>query len=262
MYLYVKYGHVVDHITLRSSSAILSEEILHRIKSAENEIADFLSCIDIVDTVTNPTGLFKHVEAYAKSVGTEMFETTTRKNGETIEVFSHYEEHDPNLYTVVITDNLNLISGEHDRMLGKTLTKREAIEKYSYDYCRMMMSKRWRLPVVNIQQQAADSEKPQFTNKGENIIEKAEPSLDGLGDVKTTQRDHLVILGLFDPSRLKVDTYRGYRIDILQDSFRSLSILKNRYGATNKKFGLEFNPSSCYFTELEHPSKIDYKRYL
>jgi hypothetical protein len=58
----------------------------------------------------------------------------------------------------------------------------ETIEHYSTEYCRKQMSKHWGFTVVNIQQQASDKEKQQYTVKGDSIEDKLEPSLDGLGD--------------------------------------------------------------------------------
>ena len=90
--------------------------------------------------------------------------------------------------------------------------------------------------------------------RGDSINEKVEPSLDGLGDNKKSQRDADVVLGLFAPSRHNIEKHAGYDIVKLQDNYRSLSILKNRrFGVSNGRTGLYFDGRTNYFKELPRP---------
>ena len=113
---------------------------------------------------------------------------------------------------------------------------------------------------VNVQQQSSDKEKVQFTYKGESIESKLEPSLDGLGDCKVTQRDALVIFGLFSPERYAIAKHLGYDITKLKDRYRSLSILKNRRGRPNLKLPLYFEGSTNTFEQLPEVGSEELRR--
>ena len=56
-------------------------------------------------------------------------------------------------------------------------------------------------------------------------FDKLRPTLDGLGDNKTTQQDANIILGLYSPFRHKISTYEGYNIVKFKDHIRFLEIL-------------------------------------
>jgi hypothetical protein len=105
------------------------------------------------------------------------------------------------------------------------LTQWQTISKYSNKYCLHFRDK-FGFTVVNIQQQASDKEQVEYNYKGVSIEEKLEPSLDGLGDNKTTQRDANIIFGLFAPNRYNISRHNGYETSFFKDKYRSLSILK------------------------------------
>lgn len=103
---------------------------------------------------------------------------------------------------------------------------------------------------VNVQQQASAKEQVEYNYKGKSIEEKLEPSLDGLGDNKTTQRDANVVLGLFAPDRYSIAEHNGYDISFFRDRYRSMTILKDRDGVSNRKLPLFFNGAVDFFKEL------------
>ena len=121
------------------------------------------------------------------------------------------------------------------------MSKHETMSKFSHEYC-LSMRDRWQYHVVNIQQQAMEQEKQQFTFKGESIIDKLRPSADGLGDCKLTGRDVNYMFGLFAPDRYKqITEYQGYDINKLRDNYRELSIILNREGSGFINIDLFFN---------------------
>ena len=132
----------------------------------------------------------------------------------------------------------------------------QAMSKFSNDYC-LTMRDFYKCSVVNIQQQEAAKEKQEYY-KGQSIESKLEPSLDGLGDNKLTQRDANEVLGLFAPDRYEIKFHRGYNILRMQDNYRALIILKSRDGEANARIGLYFNGKINQFEEL--PSKEEFER--
>lgn len=252
-HLYEKYGIVIDTLHLRSMfKQSVSSDILDKLKECEEYFKDLFDCIEVVDSVANPTGLYKYCRDYSEKHGKHIYTTkeftekdafgNEKKTNE--KVYSHYEPNDPDEYVIVISDHISLLSEESG------MNKHQTIGKWSVDYCRKQITKHWKYIVVNIQQQSADSEKQQFTMSGKSIESKLEPSLEGLATNKETQRDALVVLGLFAPDRYGIEVHNGYNVKILKDNYRQLSVLKNRIGRSNLKIPLYFKGESNHFEEL------------
>ena len=108
-------------------------------------------------------------------------------------------------------------------------------------------------------QQASDSEKQQYTNSGQSILEKIEPSLDGLGNSKECQRDMKLIFGLFAPDRYGIKKYGVYDVTRLGDNLRLVKTLKSNISKCNQRIAFYFNGACSYFKELSlNPSETDY----
>jgi hypothetical protein len=171
-------------------------------------------------------------------------------DGEPKEVNDSYTPDDPNEYVIVITDHIGLLRNE------KGMNKYDTIGKFSSEHCIELRNKYGNI-VVNVQQQSAEKEKKQFTFKGSSIAEKLEPSLDGLGDNKSTARDADDVFALFAPDRYQMDECDGYKVDVLQDHFRLFMILKSRDGESNIRTPLFFDGAVNYFTELPKVTDLD-----
>ena len=99
--------------------------------------------------------------------------------------------------------------------------------------------------------------KQQFTNSGESIVVKTEPSLDALANNKEIQRDDYVVLSLYSPDRFGFEDYHEYDINRMRDTFRAIKILKNRLGTPNKYVHLLFDGATNQFAELPFPDERD-----
>lgn len=205
---------------------ILDIDLLNKLKDehVSLQIKEMMECIEVIDDISNPYGIFKNVKTSLEAEGTY----------EKVGFKSTYIPKDKEKYWLIITDHISLLTPEKDYDTGEKMNKWDSINKFSQEYCLKGFCKKWNCITVNIQQQEASKEKQQFTNKGETIESKLEPSLDGLADNKLTQRDADLVLGLFAPDRYKIENYRGYDITRLKDNYRSLIILKDRhYGLAN-----------------------------
>lgn len=237
-YLFTKYGFTISTKELQSIGRYntISSEVLEKIKEAEEYIEQFLEVVDIVDNVRNPTGIFKYMRDYALTIGTyydkdnnplsaeEVRRVTNPTLGdETYKKVAYYKQHDPKHYVIMLTDHISLLSPESSN--GTMMTQWQTMGKFSSDYCLHIRDKFGFIP-VNVQQQASEKERIEVNFRGQTIEQKLEPSLDGLGDNKTTQRDANVVLGLFNPDRYNIVEHNGYNIEFFADMYRSLSILK------------------------------------
>lgn len=81
-------------------------------------------------------------------------------------------------------------------------------------------------------------------------------------DSGNTVQDSNVMLALYNPFRDALKTYRKYDISQLQGSFRSIMVLKNRFGDCDVEIGTAFYGWINYFRELPLPDEIyDYEKY-
>lgn len=262
MIFYDKYGIRVDVLTLKSMRKIkLSQEIQDKLDDIEAEIIDLLADCEIIDSTYNPTGIFKWVRSESNKLGTHHNKIMkfSKDDGTTYnqEVYSHYTATDPDLQVIVIVDNLNNLQTETKD--GKSLSRQESIGRWTSEYARLQITKHYKFTVINILQQSADSEKPQYDYKGELIIDRVKPSLDGLGNNKECQRDNIIILGLFAPDRFGIANYpenNGYNIQVLGDAFRSIIILKSNISESNKEIPLYFDGACSRFDEMPLPSQM------
>lgn len=239
-YIYEKYGIVTDVNQLLSiGKNRLTDDLLTVVHDVGYYFERLEDILTIHDDQINPYGIYKELDEYAKANGKIVTKTInfidnqTGEVKETKEVFDHYVPNNPKEYVIVITDHLAELSSE------KGMDIKGTIEKHS-DNMRLLRN-RYGYTLVDVQQQSASQE----SKDG-----KLEPSLDGLGESKLTQRKANIVLGLFAPARHDLHNYNGYNILRLKDNFRSLRILKNRNGISNVVTGLYFNGAVNSFREL------------
>lgn len=259
-YLYKTYNKVVSIKQLQSKGRYnyLDPETLEQVEEAEDYINAFLEKVRIIDDVRSPSAIFSYMRRVAARTGrfydrfgraftdTEQAEVANG-NPDIMSKIGSYRRNNPKHYIIVIVDHVSLLIPE--TVGGKMLTQWQTISKFSSEYCIAMRDKYGFIPVV-VQQQAAAKEQIEVNYKGQTIEEKLEPSLDGLGDNKTTQRDANVILGLFSPHRYRIEAHRDYDINFWRNNYRSLSILKDRDGETDGILSLFFNGAVDYFKEM------------
>lgn len=81
-------------------------------------------------------------------------------------------------------------------------------------------------------------------------------------DTGAPGQDSEIIIALFNPHREKLASYRGYDIKQLSSNFRSITVLKNRYGEADVEVGCAFYGKIGLFSELPKPDEIyDYEKY-
>lgn len=83
------------------------------------------------------------------------------------------------------------------------------------------------------------------------------PSVNGLGDAKTTARDAHATLGLFSPYRFQIRTHLNYDITEFKDYIRFLYIIADRNGAVGTIVPLLFRGDVSTFEELPQPDKVE-----
>lgn len=236
---------------------VLSAEVLELLEKYNYYFKKIEEIVEFIDDVRNGYGMFVTVKNYMEANGiTHMSDyTTTIKDAKGKSQLvkrqrrDYYEPNDPEEYVMMIIDHIGLINTESRD--GVKLDLRESIALLSSDYLLQLRNFFQVIPVV-IQQQASAQESV------ENLkANRLKPTLDGLGDNKTTQRDANVILGLFSPFRHEIPQYMGYDIRKFRDNIRFLEIIGGREGGAGEICPLYFDGAVNDFKELPYPEDRD-----
>lgn len=263
--LYERYGIRVPIKMLKSitNRRALPLDIRQKVDSLDEYMEQFEEYVEVIDNIRYPYGIFAHVEEYMEENGHWTKKTIPTWNKEkkemvVTEVNDYYVPNNPDTYVIPVTDHYAKLYPP------KGATLHETIGKFSSMYMCELRDKYFCSP-VGIQQQAADQEKKQFTYSGQSIVSKLEPSLDGLGDNKMTQRDADEIVGIFSPARYEIPEHRKYKVNVLDDNYRSIIQLKARDGEPNTRIGAYFDGGVNYFEELPPAGEMNdtiYESYL
>ena len=254
--LYTLDGIRISPTDLRSTSTdyLIPDEILEKLQSEpyQERLRFFEECVQFETEDTNPTGILRVCEAYAKSVGTYKSHKIESKGNsfKEVEVFDSYMDNNPNHYKIVIIDHIGLV----DREQG--FRTKDAVDKMS-EYCVKYLRNRYNYTCVVIQQQASETEGLEAIKQ-----KKMLPSAAGLSDSKYTSRDADLVLGLFDPSKFGLPTWLGYKIQDadgtgLKNYARFLYVIANRNGEMGGVCPLFFDGAVCNFEELPKPDDIN-----
>lgn len=233
---------------LRSTNASnpISDEVLQLLNSKEFKpyFEFFEQCVEFIDSIRNPTGIYKFAKEYAQNNGIQHMKTIDFVDNKTgkitpTEVDDYYEPNDPDEYKILIVDHLSLISTESD-----CNTLHAAISKLSSKYFVQLRNK-YKYTIVAVQQQQASQE------GNENFkLDKLRPTIDGLGDNKLTGRDCDFALGLYTPHRYGKTEHSGYNITKFKDHIRFMELIVGREGGGNLECPLYFDGAVNYFEEL------------
>jgi len=256
----------MDLLTLQGfRESSLDQAKMDMIENHIHDIEKLLERVEIIDSVYNPTGIYKYCRDYADKNGTHVFEDREfikkKSDGTTfteiVKVYSHYIPNDPSAFTIVIVDHMSLLTPEKVKGTSSMMSQHQTMAHWSTNYALKQITKHWNWAVVNVIQQEQSGEKEQFTNKGESIQKKTEPSLASFANNKEIQRDAKVIIGVYSPDRYGFDEYHGYDVRRFRDTFRALKTLKNRFGAPNKYVHYLFDGATNRFKELPKSDERD-----
>ena len=230
------------------------EEALKKLQSKEYQerLRFFEQCVQFETEDTNPTGILRVCEAYAKSVGDYQSHKIKSKgvSNKEVEVFDSYVQNDPNHYKIVIIDHIGLVDKEQG------FKTKDAVDKMS-EYFVKYLRNRYNFTCVAIQQQASESEGLEAIKQKRML-----PTASTLGDSKYTARDADLVLGIFDPSKFGLPSWLGYKIQDadnqgLRNYGRFMYVIANRNGEMGGVCPLFFDGAVCNFEELPKPDDVN-----
>ena len=222
----------------------------------KERLAFFDRCVQFETEDTNPTGILRVCEEYAKSVGEyKSIKKKSRGNSaQDVEVFQSYTPYDKKHYKIVFIDHIGLVD------LERGMTLKQSMDKLS-EYCVKYLRNRYKFTIVAIQQQAMESEGLEAIKQ-----KRMMPSVATLGDTKYTARDANLVIGLFDPSFFGLPTFSKYSI---QDSnnnglfnyCRFAQLIRGRDGEQGGICPMFFDGAVCHFEELPLPDDPNIQQY-
>lgn len=131
-----------------------------------------------------------------------------------------YYPDDPDLVHLVIIDHLARVFCSPGNTLKQEM---DLTSKYLYS-----LKNRCGISPIVIQQMNRGIQSMDRRKEGMVI-----PLTSDLKDTNSTVEDAEIILAIFSPDKAKLNSHRGYNIAELGDSFRSIFVLKSRYGESN-----------------------------
>jgi hypothetical protein len=244
--LYLDDGRVVPPEKLFGYGSKIDNSTYQKIQSYTPYFEEFEDKLFVYDEETTPTKFHDIIMAYAKSVG------KFKKEGRWISECEGYEPENPNLYSIIVIDTINLsdIEPTHESV-------KSSIDRISR-LCVWFRNKCGFTPII-IQQFNAE-----ISAVDRNRYGIKTPLLRDFEDSKRTTKDANVVVGIFDPMRhMKEDDtlFYGYDITILKSWFRSLHLLKHRNGQSNKFIPLQYKGAVGMFDQLPEPKDMGPDQY-
>ena len=141
-------------------------------------------------------------------------------------------------YDIIIIDHIGKLSYQE--------SLRKAIDFLSTSFVHLRNT--FKYTIVCVQQQDASQE-----GWDAKKLKSAEPGKSTLSENKNVPNDCDMMIGLFSPERLQIESYKGYNINLLGNYFRTFSVKINRNGSTSEDMPLYFIGDSCYFIQLPGP---------
>lgn len=243
IYLWEKFGVELSYKEVLSMKRgeVLSDEHYELVVESIKWLERIEEIITIYDRSLTADRMYAHLLNELGKYG-EFEETETRKL---------YHPNNKNQIILVVIDHIALIRKDKGR------SKKEEIDLAS-NYLVTLRNRCLISPLIIMQM-----------NRGASSMDRRnanfqEPQLDDIKDSGGPSEDAEVVLAVFHPHREKLVSYKGYKIkNVMENSFRAIVVLKNRFGDTDVSVGMGFYGKSGIWKELPKAEKInDYEPYM
>ncbi len=239
-YIWETFKQVITYEDILSLTSPISDEKYEYIKKSIDWIKYLDSLVTIYDKPLSPSGIYGTCKDWL------------RKFGDFTQVGEHketYDEHDTEMYKIVLIDHVGLIGGNESKKV-----KIDTVADYM-----IYFRNKCNITGVFVQQ----------LNRGVSSVERKTSGFEliGLEDFKdssgTTDASEVVI-ALYSPYREKIARCEGYPIqNVLKNRFLLVEIIKNRFGRSGVNIGTVFHGEINLFRELPLPTEIsDYEEFI
>lgn len=241
-YLYEEFGKrlSVNHIFSRKKGYILPDAEYELVKKGINWIKKVKSKFIIFDKALNAEVLYSRILSELEKRG-RFEETEDRKI---------YIPNNPNLLFSVMIDHISLAVPSKGRDL-----KREIDLITAYLVTLRNMAK---ISPVIVQQINRDASSMDRRKAGLSDVRMSDAA-DSADPSKAAE----IMLAVFSPHKERLKNYEKFNIEVLQDNFRAIQILKSRYGASDIIVPCGFWGDINFWRDLPKAEEItDFNNYL
>lgn len=242
IYIFETYGIELStkELLSREKGYTLPEEYYEIVKSCLPWLHKIESKITIYDKALNAEVLYKTLMDELKKRG-KFVEEDTR---------TIYVPNNENEVHLVVIDHLSLVRKSNGRSLKEEM---DLISSYLVRLRNICHISPLVIMQANRDSTSMDRRKAGFDNM----------QISDIKDSGSPAQDAEIIISIFNPFRERLATYRGYDIKLLQSRFRSITVLKNRYGEADVEVGCAFYGKCGLWKELPKSDEIyDYDIYL
>lgn len=247
LYLYETYGVEVTYMQLMSLTSKLPDEIHQYVVKAREWLESISKKFIIYDKQLSADSFYAEMMELHKHLG--IFQKSS-DGKRTI-----YTPNNPEQIVNIVIDHLLLVSPQKGR------SKKEEIDLIS-TYC-VRFRELCQTSFDIIMQENRNS-----TTMDRRKAGMEEPTADEVQQSGEPLQAADICIALFSPFKTQLKSYRNYKIVDseegygLQDICRSIIILKNRYGVSNRIIMSAFKGSIGMFYPLPKPDEVVYEDYL
>ena len=211
MYLKKRYGIDISYYSLMGYSLTnFDPEYIPKIIEAQEFCSTHVEPYLEVVSIAQPTGFYKLIKDHLWETGT-FYGVNDLPVKSKSDMWIKYVPNNPSHWVVAVSDHIGNYLPESG------MSKFETLGMFSAYYTRQQLGLKCGVVSILVQQQSADKEKLETDLRGKTLLDKMKPSLDGLAENKSTQRDATIVLGLFSPIKWKDHIpnkiYNGYDLN-------------------------------------------------
>lgn len=250
LYMYEEFGVVISYTELMSWETILSDEKYEYIQKSKAWLSEISNNLLIFDKALTAKSFYRTVKGLLEEWGTFTKSEDGRRE--------LYHKYNPEQYVIVVVDHVGLCVPETGS------TKKQEIDTIS-QYA-VGLRERCQVSFFMLQQENRNS-----SNMDRRKMDMTECSSEDLKDTGNTYNDCEVCIGVYHPLKHKLKNHRGYPIitDVgsdfkgLRDRYRSLCLIKNRQGVSDRLIPVNFLGEIGYYRNMPKPEEItDWTPYL
>lgn len=247
LYLYETYNIEVTYMQLMSFANKLPDDIYQYVIKAKEWLESISKKFIIFDKQLSADSFYAEMMELHKNFGTFQKSPDGKR--------TTYTPNNPDQIVNVVIDHLLLVNPQKGR------TKKEEMDLIS-TYC-VRFRELCQTSFDIIMQENRNS-----TTMDRRKAGMEEPTADEIQQSGEPLQAADICIALFSPFKTQLKIYRNYRIMDneegygLQDICRSIIILKNRYGISNRIVMSAFKGSIGMFYSLPKPNEIVYEDYL
>lgn len=232
-YLFDNYGIVADIAMLFSrGNNNLDSELYKSILETKSWFDSLEDSLFIIDNQLKPNAIYAVVRKFVEKYG--VFKEVKKRASDGFEYTQlEYIENDPEQHLIVILDHAGKISGDY----------KSVIDEVSNSFI-WFMNKCGITPVMVNQLNRSTTDQQRLK------MGHIDPKLSDWKDTNNVIEDCSVAISIYNAHRAQQRQHHGYDITSLRDRYRSIGILKNRFGEADKFISTAYYGEVCKFVEL------------